>query len=110
MGTGGGRTFVLGGSAVYKEALSHALCEHAFVTALVEHPPLLPCDAFFPPPSVVKGSHPHAVNITRAVYDAAIRVSPSLATRLIEDASDGQTYAVDADVKYAINVHTRRPL
>lgn len=62
-----GQIFVLGGSAVYEEALRHPNCKHVFITKLTQHPPL-PCDALFPG-NLLKAHYHDAEDITMLCYE-----------------------------------------
>lgn len=97
-----GQIFILGGVAIYEEALRHPDLQAVFVTRLREHPPM-PCDAIFPGPQL-EGRFAKAANITAQVYQ---QLHPKLPkTAAVELSTDGGPFVAEhgGSIKYEIDL------
>lgn len=82
-----GQIFILGGVAIYEEALHHPDLHAVFITRLRKHPPM-PCDAIFPG-SRLEERFVKTSNITAQIYQQLHSKLPK--TAVVELSTDGDS-------------------
>lgn len=100
-----GQIFVLGGAALYREALAHPGCECVLLTRLLDHPPLS-CDVFFPHEDLA--SFGSVRNITQPVFERLLPTLPAAVAAAGSVALSADASAVaEGDFAYKIEVCAR---